>query len=260
MRLKKILSAAFIIFIAFTGHADFNACAEDNTGLITKCSLSCEQSENGIIKISAKTQASGMMSEIGFEDITIQYSDDGINWHNEKNIGSMTKYNANHYCVDGITAEISGGHLYRVACTHTATGNLFMGEDTFTQTAVHFSKYISVEKITETSETLTAQHYDISTTVSTVSTVSTTSVSTTSALASTNFSTVSTSTATMTAANSQQESTVSENNSDNSNNSFTNRIYEYFGGNSPVTGAGAPTAAVVLLALSAAAAIKFKKK
>ena len=256
MRLKKILSAVGIIFIAFMSLSDFKIYAEETTGLITKCSLSCEKSDNNTLRISAKTQASGIMSEIGFENIIIQYSDDGINWYNEKNIGSMTKYNANHYCVDGVTAKISGGHFYRVTCTHTATGNLFTGGDKFTQTAVHFSKYISVgNNETFGTEIGTEAIHDISTTLSTVSTTSTSSVLTTSSDVSTNLSTVSTSADTTTAVNSQQQSSQS----DSSGKTNIIRIYEYFGDGSPITGAAAPTAAVFVLILAASAALKSKK-
>ena len=256
MKLKKILSAVGILFIFLMSFSEFNVFAQENTGLITKCSLSCEECGNGKLKISAKTQASGIMSEIGFENITIQYSDDGLNWYDEKNIGTMIQYNASHYCIDGITTDVSGGHLYRIVCTHTATGNLFMSSETFTQTAVHSSKYISASQ----NETYHSDNnYDSTTTdiQTTVSTTSTTALSTTSSHTSTSFSTVSTSSTTVTTTEIQQQDNTS---SDSGNKTNTNRIYEYFGNDSPVTGVTAPIASLFALVVSIIIVAEIKKK
>lgn len=254
MKLKKILSAVGILFIFLMSFSEFNVFAQENTGLITKCSLSCEECGNGKLKISAKTQASGIMSEIGFENITIQYSDDGLNWYDEKNIGTMIQYNASHYCIDGITTDVSGGHLYRIVCTHTATGNLFMSSETFTQTAVHSSKYISASQ----NETYHSDNnYDSTTTdiQTTVSTTSTTALSTTSSHTSTSFSTVSTSSTTVTTTEIQQQDNTS---SDSGSKIYT--IYEYFGNDSPVTGVTAPIASLFALVVSIIIVAEIKKK
>ena len=225
MKLKKILSSLGIICLSALILPQNKAFAEENTGLITKCSLSCEEYENGKIKISAKTQASGVMSVIGFEDIIIQYSDDRINWYNEKYLGNILINNASHYCIDGITAEISGGHYYRVTCTHFSDGNTFTNTDTFTQTAVHSSKYVFAERYETYSENLTTSgQNDIltttapetvttsttvtTTTTSTVSTVSTDTTSKTQSDTSTVLSTVSTSTTTTANQNIKQEKIV----------------------------------------------------
>ena len=259
MKLKKILSAVGILFIFLMSFSEFNVFAEENTGLITKCSLSCEECGNGKLKISAKTQASGIMSEIGFENITVQYSDDGLNWYDEKNIGTMIQYNASHYCIDGITTDVSGGHLYRIVCTHTATGNLFMSSETFTQTAVHSSKYISASQneTYHSDNNYDSTTTDIQTTVSTTSTTSTTALSTTSSYTSTSFSTVSTSSTTVTTTEIQQQDNTS---SDSGNKTNTNRIYEYFGNDSPVTGVTAPIASLFALVISVFAVAELKKK
>ncbi|GEM_PF-6895505 len=259
MKLKKILSAVGILFIFLMSFSEFNVFAQENTGLITKCSLSCEECGNGKLKISAKTQASGIMSEIGFENITIQYSDDGLNWYDEKNIGTMIQYNASHYCIDGITTDVSGGHLYRIVCTHTATGNLFMSSETFTQTAVHSSKYISASQneTYHSDNNYDSTTTDIQTTVSTTSTTSTTALSTTSSYTSTSFSTVSTSSTTVTTTEIQQQDNTS---SDSGNKTNTNRIYEYFGNDSPVTGVTAPIASLFALVISVFAVAELKKK
>ena len=282
MKLKKILSSLGIICLSALILPQNKAFAEENTGLITKCSLSCEEYENGKIKISAKTQASGVMSVIGFEDIIIQYSDDCINWQNEKYLGNILINNASQYCVDGITAEISGGHYYRVTCTHFAEGNTFTNADTFTQTAVHSSKYVFAERYETYSENLTTSgQVDILTTTapetttttattttsttvtttatSTVSTVSTDTTSKTQSDTSAVLSTVSTTTTATANQNIKQENSSSKNSeSDSTTKKYT--IYEYFCDDSPLTGDNIPVSATAILVLSVISAIIAKRK
>ena len=275
MKLKKILSSLGIICLSALILPQNKAFAEENTGLITKCSLSCEEYENGKIKISAKTQASGVMSVIGFEDIIIQYSDDCVNWQNEKYLGNILINNASHYCVDGITAEISGGHYYRVTCTHFAEGNTFTNADTFTQTAVHSSKYVFAERYETYSENLTTSGQNDILTTTAPETTTTTATTTTSTTATSTVSTVSTdttsktqsdtsavlSTVSTTATATANQNIKQENSStDSSKRAYTVRIYEYFGDDSPLTGDNIPVSATAILVLSVISAITAKRK
>ena len=75
-RLNYIICAA-VSLLLITGAASLPVCvceaAEQSTGLIAKCSLSCTAADGGIT-ITAKTQALRVMSEIGCTNIVIQSS------------------------------------------------------------------------------------------------------------------------------------------------------------------------------------------
>ena len=126
----------------------WNAAAEDNAaqeeyekaiGLIEKCTLTCNATEEGVIYITAKTQVSSSMEEVGYKNITIQHSDDGENWTDEQVLSDLTKSNARYYNINNLKVKVKGTGNYRVVCVHYAKGVPFGESTTQIQTAINTS-------------------------------------------------------------------------------------------------------------------------
>lgn len=128
---------------------------ETASGLIAKCSLSCSDSD-GMLKIYAKTQASGFMNKIGFVNIIIQKSSDLINWSDEKNIGDFIESNKKYYTLNH-TESVTGGFYYRIVCTHYADGMQFWNGSSAIQTASNTSKAVWISPQPEVTTTTTTQ-------------------------------------------------------------------------------------------------------
>lgn len=183
MKLKNIAAALIISVCTLIPVSSeltslpFSSCAYNNAcGLIEKCSVNCT-GEDGLIKITAKTQASGTMDNIGFTDIIIQKSTDQVNWSNEKNIGDFLESGKKYYTLNH-SEDVTGGFYYRIVCTHYAEGIPFGKNDSEIQTAENISKIIWIEKSDEpapTSETTTESTSISHTTSTTLLTSSTTS-------------------------------------------------------------------------------------
>lgn len=93
---------------------------EPSVGIIREHSLSVSN-YNGSLCVNAKTKAPSVMQEIGFKDLTIQYSYDGNNWYTEWNAGDFLAYNTNwHSLSNYIMALDRSGCYYRIQCTHYA--------------------------------------------------------------------------------------------------------------------------------------------
>ncbi len=73
-----------------------------------------------MLAISGKTVSNDTMKSIGYKDIEIQRSSDGIKWSKEKNIDDLLKENTNTYTLNYHTISVDGGYYYRVTCTHYA--------------------------------------------------------------------------------------------------------------------------------------------
>lgn len=139
MKIRNII-AAIILSICIAVMPSASVSASDYVGLITKCSLNCSYSD-GMLKIYAKTQASGTMDKIGFVNIIIQKSSDLKNWTDEKSIGDFVKSDKKYYTLEH-SEKIAGGFYYRILCTHYASGIPFGSTETELQTAENTSKYV----------------------------------------------------------------------------------------------------------------------
>ena len=121
--------------------ADYTAYEEYEKaiGLIEKCTLTCNATEDGVIYITAKTQVSSSMEEVGYKNITIQHSDDGVNWTDEQVLNDLTKSNVRYYNINNLKVKVKGTGYYRVVCVHYAKGVPFGENTTQIQTAINTS-------------------------------------------------------------------------------------------------------------------------
>lgn len=146
MKLRKFLAAllsAAIFTAAPLGIAQARcgeniSAASSTAGLIEKCSISCS-GNSSVLKIQAKTQASGIMDSIGFRNVTIQRSSDGSNWTDVADLGDFSKVSRKFYTLE-CTYDVTETGLYRAVCTHFATGKTFSDNETDTQTAENMSR------------------------------------------------------------------------------------------------------------------------
>ncbi|WP_297959154.1 hypothetical protein [uncultured Ruminococcus sp.] len=179
----RYITAAFLGILLLNSPAQVTANAVDNSsyeqyersiGLIEKCSLRCTSPSNGILEITAKTQVSGKIREVGVKNVVIQYSSDGSSWSDELSLGDITKSNARYLSLDGRRVDVKGGGFYRVSVVHYADGN---GSSDRIQTAIQVSPSVWVNekpKPTTTSTTTTT-----TTTSTTTKKITTTKVTTT---------------------------------------------------------------------------------
>lgn len=173
---KKYITAAFLGLLLVGAPVQMNAVSADNSyyeqyqkaiGLIEKCSVRCSSAGRGLLEITAKTQVSGKMNEVGLKNIVVQRSSDGRNWQDELTVGDRTSKDRRYYNLDGYTVNVVGGYYYRVVCVHYANGVLSGGSEVRTQTAENTASGVWVDE------------KPVSTTVSTTSTTTTTKITTT---------------------------------------------------------------------------------
>lgn len=88
-------------------------------GLITGYDLSVS-SGTKTIYINGKTASNDTMKSIGYKDIYVQYSSDGVNWQNEKSIDELLKSDSTSYYLDNYAVSVNGGYYYRITCKHYA--------------------------------------------------------------------------------------------------------------------------------------------
>ena len=121
----KYITAAFLGILLLNSPAQMTVNAVDNStyeqyeraiGLIEKCSIKCTPVADGAIEITAKTQVSGKISEVGFRNVVVQYSSGGQNWSDEVSLGDLTNSNARYYSLDSRRVEVKG---YRNAAANT---------------------------------------------------------------------------------------------------------------------------------------------
>ncbi len=183
MRWKLLVTAVFgavMMCSPVQGNAfaaDFSAYEEYEKaiGLIEKCSLTCTSSIGGVINITAKTQVASEMEEVGYKNITVQYSQDGENWIDEKTINDLTETGRRYYNINNMKVEVEKEGYYRVVCVHYAKGVPFGETEPQIQavintSAVSFVKKREVADVEETKEELPAS--TTSTKVSTTDAVS----------------------------------------------------------------------------------------
>ncbi|MBQ6169484.1 MAG: hypothetical protein IJK30_05965 [Ruminococcus sp.] len=172
----KYITAAFLGILLLNSPAQMTVNAVDNStyeqyeraiGLIEKCSIKCTPVADGAIEITAKTQVSGKISEVGFRNVVVQYSSDGQNWSDEVSLGDLTNSNARYYSLDSRRVEVKGGGFYRVSVVHYARE----GSDRI-QTVVQTSSSKWVQPKPQPVTTTTARRTATSTTTTTTSTTS----------------------------------------------------------------------------------------
>ncbi|MBR6994984.1 MAG: hypothetical protein IKH96_03090 [Ruminococcus sp.] len=172
----KYITAAFLGILLLNSPAQMTVNAVDNStyeqyeraiGLIEKCSIRVTPADDGAIEITAKTQVSGKISEVGFRNVVVQYSSDGQNWSDEISLGDLTKSNARYYSLDSRRVEVKGGGYYRVSVVHYARE----GSDRI-QTVVQTSASEWVQPKPRPVTTTTARRTTTSTTTTTTRTTS----------------------------------------------------------------------------------------
>lgn len=92
---------------------------ERTAGLITRCNLSVVSSGKNLL-INGKTIANTSMQTIGYKNVVVEYSSNGTNWYEEKDLGDLLKSNSSSYYLNSYTVPVKGGYYYRVSCTHYA--------------------------------------------------------------------------------------------------------------------------------------------
>lgn len=221
---------------------------ETASGLIEKCSLSCSDSD-GMLKIYAKTQASGIMDKIGFVNIIIQKSSDTKNWTDEKNIGDFLESDKKYYTLNR-TEKVSGGFYYRIICTHYAYGLPFRSNSAEIQTASNTSKAVWINPQPITTTTATTKTITTSTTVSTIN-HNTQSVP---------IESTSTSTVSATQTSREDNTTLHENKTTSTTTSYEKSMTKRISDDSPLTGANLPASVFTASVIAIVTAIITRKK
>ncbi len=161
MKLKYITAACLGVMLMYAP-VQMKAASVDNSvyeqyenaiGLIEKCSLKCSSYEEGYLNVTAKTQVSGKMKEVGFKNIVVQFSSDGENWYDEYTYGDHTGTDTKYHNLNGLRLKVRGGYYYRISCVHFANGRAYGDDSVRTQTAVNVSSAVWVEAVTTTTTT-----------------------------------------------------------------------------------------------------------
>lgn len=92
---------------------------ERTAGLIRQSRLSVTCSGKNLL-ISGLTEANVSMQTIGYKNVIVEYSSNGTNWYEEKDLGDLLKSNSSSYYLNSYTVPVKGGYYYRVSCTHYA--------------------------------------------------------------------------------------------------------------------------------------------
>ncbi|WP_028518936.1 hypothetical protein [Ruminococcus flavefaciens] len=190
MRLKYITAACLSVMLMYAP-VQTKAASVDNSvyeqyenaiGLIEKCSLKCTSYEEGYLELTAKTQVSGKMNEVGFKNIVVQFSSDGENWYDEYTYGDYTGTNTKYHNINGLRLKVRGGYFYRISCVHYANGRAYGDDAVRTQTAVNVSSevWVEPEPVITTTTTIKPVTTTTATRKVTTTTVSKTTVRTTS--------------------------------------------------------------------------------
>jgi hypothetical protein len=88
-------------------------------GLIYRVELSARL-WYGYFSLSGKTNSSNTMAYIGYTDISIQRSSDGIHWTQEKTIPDILNTNSSSNTLSDYLITVSGGYYYRACLNHYA--------------------------------------------------------------------------------------------------------------------------------------------
>ncbi|MCM1133553.1 MAG: hypothetical protein NC340_08795 [Ruminococcus flavefaciens] len=96
------------------------------TGLIKSFDLSVSASGKTLY-INGATTATDAMKSIGYKDIAIEFSSNGVNWYTEKNIDDLLISNSYSYHLNDYAVSVNGGFYYRVSCNHYAKAKGLLG-------------------------------------------------------------------------------------------------------------------------------------
>ena len=91
-----------------------------SAGLISSYSVSISKNGNTIY-MSGSTSCFSSMQSVGFKDVVLQRSTDGINWSNYSNVGDILSSSTYKCSVSNKNlGTVPVGYKYRVICTHYA--------------------------------------------------------------------------------------------------------------------------------------------
>lgn len=110
-------------------------------GLIFSYSLSISSGWKTVY-ITASTEGSEIMGEIGFTNIIVQYSTDHVNWSQEKTVSNQVITDAQRHDLIDFGVPVNGGYYYRVTLKHYAKEDTWWFPDT--QTINGTSNYVWV--------------------------------------------------------------------------------------------------------------------
>lgn len=95
-------------------------------GLISNTKLNISSS-NKTIYINGTTASNTSMKSIGYKDISIEYSSDGVNWHREIPVFDLVKSDSSSYYLNNYAVSVKGGYYYHVSLTHYAKESGWFG-------------------------------------------------------------------------------------------------------------------------------------
>lgn len=81
---------------------------ERTAGLIRQSRLSVTCSGKNLL-ISGLTEANVSMQTIGYKNVIVEYSSNGTNWYEEKDLGDLLKSNSSSYYLNSYTVPVKGG-------------------------------------------------------------------------------------------------------------------------------------------------------
>ncbi|HBB72455.1 MAG TPA: hypothetical protein DCZ71_07620 [Ruminococcus sp.] len=135
MRVIKFVSAvlsALVVTIICVAAPFMNvSCVHEvSTGLISKCVLKCnyDNSRPGIISITAKTQAMGVMRRVCIRNIVIQRVNNNGSYAESYVVDDVVNRSARYSYLDNYDVEVPAG-LYEVSCEHFAEGSTILCDD-----------------------------------------------------------------------------------------------------------------------------------
>jgi len=103
--------------------------SEDQTrtvGLIYRYEVAVSGKEKKIY-INGTTASNNSMKSIGYKDISIEYSSDGVNWYREMHTFDLLKSYSSSYYLNNYAVSVKGGYYYRVSLTHYAKESGWFG-------------------------------------------------------------------------------------------------------------------------------------
>ncbi len=97
-------------------------------GLISRYYITISASTSSKkIYISGTTQSNDIMKSIGYKDISIEHSSDGVHWDEEKPNDDLLKSDSSSYYLNNYAVSVKGGYYYRVSLTHYAKESGWFG-------------------------------------------------------------------------------------------------------------------------------------
>ena len=226
---------------------------EKAIGLIEKCTLTCNVTGDGFINISAKTQVSSVMEEVGYKNVVIQRTDDGENWVDEVYLGDLIGYNTRYYSIDNMRVKVQGGGEYRVVCDHYAKGIPYGDTQVLTQTATNSSSW-SEQPIVTSADPSAERRTTTTTTTVTVPPTSSAPRTTSASTAKTSSSTTATSSKQTTTSGGSSSATTAAVTTTKPESKSSPKAAD-----APTTGVEFPVAALAVLAGATAVGFKFRK-